>query len=164
METERPHENPVAEKLQQELAIRGHYYFKDLGMVIGVGLLSNLELFAVDESTEQRATYIRNCVNLIVRCYDSIPFDQITSHPDYDIFLAVKKAISRLRDEVDQILAGKKDINQARQLIIFILDKGNEYRARLKAILDELHKHPGFENYGFQATGVIDGKHWDSCI
>lgn len=155
---------PVAEQLQQELEMRGKYYFKGLGMVIAVGLVSNLEIFATREATEEIATYIRNCINTLTKSYDSIPFDQITDHPDYDIFLKVKETISELQLEVDQILEGKKDITPAQQLIIFILDLGLEYRARLKAILDKLQEQPGYEKYGFQAKDVIDGKQWTSCI
>jgi len=164
MEAGKLDENPVAEKLQRELAMRGNYYFKDLGMVMGAGLLANIEVFATAQVTEERATCIRNCLNLLVGCYDSIPFDEITDHPDFDIFLAVKTAIPQLESEVDQILAGKKDIEEAHQLIVFILDKGNEYRARLKSILEDIRKQPGLEDYGFQTTSILDGKVWTSGI
>lgn len=163
METRDSSENSETEKLHQELGIRGRYYFKGLGMIIGVGLLSNLELFATVEATQKLDDYIRRNMDILRKCYDSIPFGQLTDHPDYDIFISVRDAVSRLQSEVDQILAGKKDIHQAHEHIQYIIEKGNEYRRRLMAILKALRRQPGFEDYGLQTTDLF-GRHWDSAI
>lgn len=149
MENE-PKQN-IAEKLQQELLMRSSYYFEGFGFLIGVDLLSNLELFLIEKTTEQRAEAVRNYMKKIIEYYASIPFDQIKDHPDYDIFSAVKDAIAELKTEVNQILVGRvKDMDKANQIILFILDKGNEYRDRLVTIRDELRKNRDLDIKNFK--------------
>lgn len=106
MEREPIREN-VAEKLQQELSLRGQFYFKGFGMILS-DLLANLEIFAVAESTSERAELIRFRLKTITDLYTKIPFDELSDHPDFDLLIAIRDAIFRLHQAVEKIINGEK--------------------------------------------------------
>lgn len=162
METDPIPEN-AAEKLQQELAMRGQYYFKGFGMILS-DLLANLEFFAVAEPTPEIAEHIRYRLKTISDLYGTIPFDQITDHPDHDVLLKIRDAISQLHPAVEKIINGEKDISEAHAVITVIHNNGQAYRARLTTMLRELRKQPGHKHDGLRSIDVINGKVWDSSI
>ena len=127
-------------------------------------LLANLEIFTVAESTPERADLIRYRLKTITDLYAKIPFDQIADHPDCDLLVVIRDAISRLHQAVEKIINGEKDISEAESVIAVIHNNGQAYRSRLHKILNDLHSQPGHENDGLRSIGVIDGKVWDSAI
>ena len=143
--------------------MRGQYYFKGFGMILN-DLLANCEIFAVYEATPERAGHIRCRLKTMDDLYKTIPFDQITDHPDYEIFVAIRNAIDLLYPAVEKIINGQTNIDEAEALITVIDKHGKAYRARLKAILKELREHPGHEHDGLQSTCVITGRVWNSAI
>lgn len=164
MEREPISEN-LAEKLQQELAMRGQYYFKDFGMILS-DLLANLEIFAHPdgEATLQRAEVIRYRLKTITDLYAAISFDQITDHPDFDLLVTIKDAISHLHPAAENIINGEKDIIEAESVIAVIHQNGQAYRVRLHEILNDLRQQPGHEHDGLRAVDIIDGRVWNSAI
>lgn len=131
MPDENPQEGSEAEarKLIAELESRARFYFKDLSNTISA-IVAPLSIIISRGRSEDKADIIRKCMGTITRCYDSIPFDKITEHLDYDIFA--------------------------------IMDKGEEYRERLKAIYKKIRSIHGFENYEFKMTSPITGEEWSS--
>lgn len=153
----------TAKELQQELAMRGQYYFKDFGMILS-DILVNLEIFAIAEPTQQIADQIRHRLGQISDAYQTIPFNQIPNHPDLDLFTTIRDAITKLHQDVEKILNGEQDISEAEATIGVILDKGTEYRMRLIAILEKLNSQPGHEHDRLASTSICDGKVWDSAL
>lgn len=153
----------VAEQLRKELDYRGQFYFKGFGMIV-VGIRAKLEIWTVAEKRDKDAQWMCNQVARVTEIYQKIPFDQILDHPDHDLLSKIWGAISRLGPEIEEILNGKEDVNEAYALLQTILNKGYEYRLRLRAICDELHKQPGHENDDLRSTCVITGKVWDLAL
>ena len=156
------HKDNTVEKLKEELEMRGKYYFKGFGACFS-GLRIDLRTFIEFEATPGIEKHSRELLSTIVNLYQSIPFEQIINHPDYDLLLEIKEAISRLVPEVESVLNGKKSIKETENIIKIISEKGLEYRARLKALLDQIRLQPGHEKDGFRLTD-IDGKIWRNGI
>ena len=152
------HKNNTVEELQEELSIRGKYYFKGFGTCLQ-GLFADLCILEF-KNTPELEKHSREMLNTIVNLYRSIPFEQITNFPDRDLLLEIKEAISRLIPEVESVLNGKKDTKQTEEIIEIILEKGSEYRARLKTLLKQIRLQPGHENDSFRVIN-IDGKVWN---
>lgn len=98
------------------------------------------------------------------RSFGNSPIDKITDHPDFDLLVAIRDAISQLHPAVENIINGEKDISGAKAVIAVIHNSGQKYRARVTDALRELRKEPGHEHDGLQSTCVIDGKVWSSAI
>lgn len=160
---EKLHKNNSIEKMQQELAMRAEYYFKGFGALLE-GLLAELENFIVLGETPERKKNIREKINKIVSVYQSIPFEQITNHPDYDLLLEMREAISKLVLEIESILGGEKNINGGKELIYLILEKGIEYRNRLSVLLKQINLQPGHENDGFKINSINDSTEWEDYV
>ena len=151
----------TAEKLQQELALRGKYYFKGFGNLLQ-SILGNLENFITTKRTPERERNIRDALNKVIDLYKSIPFKQITNHPDYGLLLEMNKTISQLVTKVERALSGERGVDESEQAIEVLAVKGNEYRARLKSLLEQLRQQPGHEKDCFKTTD-INGKVWESA-
>ena len=157
---ENPGQNESVEQLQKELAFRGGYYFKDFGALL-TGLLGDLANSISYGITTERKKNVGEMLNKIVGLYQSIPFEQITDHPDYDLFVQIREAIQKLIPEVEAVLSGEeKSVEKCDKLIKFIADKGREYNVRLRVILDKIRKQPGHENDLFSVVSPVDGKTW----
>ena len=99
------HKNNTVEKLQQELTERGKYYFKGFGSLLQ-GLLADLDNITGMGMTPEREKHAREMLNGIINTYQTIPFERIKDHPDYNLLLEIKEAISRLTLEVETVLNG----------------------------------------------------------
>ena len=152
------HRTNIAEKLQQELAIRAKYYFKGFGSYLQ-GLLADLDNLVEIGRTPEREQHTREMIDKMVNLYQSIPFEQITDHPDYALLLQIREAISKLVPKVEAVLSGENSIDGSLELIKIISEKGMEYRARLSALLKQINSQSGHEKDGFDITD-IHGKVW----
>ena len=103
---ERLHKNNTAEKLQQELEMRGKYYFKGFGSLLH-GVMADLDYFVdFKGGTFEVEKDIREKISRIIGIYQSIPFEQITDHPDYDLLSEINKLIFKLATSVEFVLSG----------------------------------------------------------
>ena len=127
-------------------------------------LLANLEIFAVSKTTTQRAEHIRFRLQTITDLYTKIPFDKIIDHPDFDLLVTIKDAISLLHPAVEKIINGEKNIDEAVKIIAIIHQNGQAYRLRLQTIIDKLQQQPGHENDGLRSVDIINGKVYDPAI
>jgi len=152
------HKNNPVEKLQQELAERGKYYFKGFGALLQ-GVISDLDYFEGFEATPRVEARIWENLNRITELYKSIPFDKITNHPDYDLLSEIKQLVERLALVVEDTLKNKKSIQESQEIIEAIAKKGNEYKARLIALKKKLNLQPNHEKDGLQVVD-IDGIVW----
>ena len=57
-----------------------------------------------------------------------------------------------LKEEVEKILAGKRDFNNLNDICGFIYKKGNEFRKRLTHLQEEIQTYPGCESFCFRTT------------
>lgn len=153
--------NNDAERLQEELTMRGKYYFKCFGNLLQ-GLAADLENFS-NEAMPEDESHAREMLRFIISLYQSIPFEQITNHPDYNLLLEIKEEISRLVPEVESVLNNKNNIKKSYEIIKIIEKKGAEYRKRLKTLLEQIRLQPGHEQDGFKVVD-IHGKTWNNAI
>jgi hypothetical protein len=131
----------TVEELQKELRERGKYYFPGFGANLQT-LILNLRAFERN-ATFQNKSDVQNMLNEIVKRYKTIPFKQITNHPDYVLLLEIREKITQLIAKVEDALMTGKGIDECFEIIKIIGDKGQEYRARLTALLKQ---QPGHEN------------------
>ena len=148
----------TTKKLQEELAIRGKYYFKGFGTCLQ-GILADLGFCVKFERTPEIAEHARNILNTITKAYQSIPFEQITNHPDYELLKQINEAILKLVPEAEAVLGGKNDIKESWELIKLIAEKGREYQAGLITLMKKINKQPGHEKDGFPVVD-LNGKTW----
>lgn len=156
--------NNEAERLQEELTMRGKYYFKGFGNLIQA-VVSDIDNSIVEkEVTSEAKQSIQENLNKMVELYQRIPFEQITTSPDYDLLLEIKEAISRLVLEVESVLNSNGNFNRSHmEPLIFIDKKGMEYRQRLETLLEQIRQQPGHEQDGFKVVD-IHGKTWNNAI
>lgn len=150
-------DNEPTEALIKELEERAKYYYKGFGMLLS-SILGNSELFSNGINKEETGHFVIESLNKILDCYNDIPFDSLSNFRDNDILIAVKTLLDKLKLEVQSILKGKKDLDEAERLIISIIDKGNEYRQRLAELYKKVRQQPGFEHYALTATDIITDK------
>ncbi len=155
---EKLRKNNTTEKLEQELVIRAKYYFKGFGSYLQ-GLLADLDNIVEIGRTPEREKHTRDMIDKMVSLYQSIPFEQITNHPDYDLLLQINDAISRLVPKIETVIGGGKNIDESLELIKLISEKGMEYRNRLSTLLKQINSQPGHEKDGFKITD-IHGVDW----
>jgi hypothetical protein len=150
--------NETFEKLKQELELRGKYYFKGFGNYVQ-GLGADLDYLTQYERTPEIEKHTREMINKIVSSYQSISFEQITNHPDYDLLKEISEAILKLVPEVEAVLDGKNSAEESWRLIKLITEKGREYQARLIILMKQINEQPGHEDDGFPVVD-LDGKTW----
>jgi len=154
--------NNPAEKLQQELTLRGKYYFKGFGSYLQ-GFMAGLDNLARYGKTPEREERIRKQLAEIIALYQSIPFEQIANHPDYYLLLQIKEEISKLAPTIENVLTDGKNIDESIEIIRTIHEKGMEYRKRIEMLLKQLNLQPGHEKDGFKVTD-IHGQVWNNGI
>ena len=135
------YKNKTIEELRQELKIRSAYFFNGFGAKLQ-SLMMTLGAFSRNVTPENK-TDVQNALDRIVNQYKIIPFEKIKNHPDYDLLSEVKELISKLILEIETFLNGGGDTDKSYELITKIGEKGQEYRARLTALL---RQQPGHEN------------------
>lgn len=147
--------------IKQELETRAQYYFDGFNHITSA-LLSNLEQFVsmnyVKFSEDQLVSQIARCMHILSACYSELVLERVVSHPDRDIFVAVKPALAELQMEVYKILARQGSLERAHELILDILDQGGTYRNRLCVLLEKSREKEGCGDYGFEAVDVLAGK------
>ncbi len=100
----------------------------------------------------------------MLQCYDSIPFEQITKHPDHDLLLETRNALAQLPTALIRVLNEGASPDEAYNLIKIIHENGRHYRTRLTTIWYELRELPGHENANLRSTCLITGEVWTAAL
>ena len=85
-------------------------------------------------SSTERAEHIRYRLQTITDLYAKIPFDQIVDHPDSDLLIKIRDAISRLHSAVEKIINGEKDISETEAIIAVINNNDFDFFISRKAL------------------------------
>jgi hypothetical protein len=148
-----------------ELNLRGQFYFKGFGSVLQ-GMSTSIEIFGdTGSSPEEKTRHVaaaNNALTVMLQCYDSIPFEQITKHPDYDLLVEIKRTLAQLPTALIRVLNEGANPDEAYNLIKIIHENGRHYRTRLTTIWYELRELPGQGNANLSSTCIITGKVWTS--
>lgn len=154
-----------AEDLATELAMRGKFYAKGFGSVLGLDVLPCIEILEHDfEANWMYEIVAREGLDIMSRFYDRISFGEMIDHPDADLLFEIKDTIVALRAELEFIFSGDFTHNErAYEHISTIHHLGQTYRVRLQAIQDVLRTKDGFEHAGL-FTVDLHGKVWNSAL
>ena len=148
-----PEEDPY--KLVKELEERAKWYCKGFGGRLGAisGDLGNYVEGIQPERAKQRA---ETTFSTLLEIYATIPFNELQTHPDYDLLSSINADLLGLADEVRAILAGEKDVGELDQIIYSISSKGSAFRARLVELQNRIRQYHGFEKFAFKSTDISD--------
>ena len=156
----------VLGRLKAELQERGKFYLQGFGAVLGMGVITGLELFLDDPLNNYlSAEHVRNSTELMAKHYERTSFGEMVDHPDADVLLEIREAVLGLRKVIDVVLSGdfsRGDL--AFSYIQTISDLGQIYRNRLEEIQEVLRTKPGFEQAGLRADDMLDGSVWESAL
>ncbi len=142
-------------QMEQEFKDRAQWYCKDFGALL-MTLRAHLEIFHLDDKTDERKKFINNCLGTMEALYACVDESKLQGNPDAELLLSMKELVRRIRTIVDRLLAGEENIYEEGMTALDILnDGGMELRSRLVVLRDEIRRNDGWKKFTLHTTDLF---------